>query len=323
MMTPASANVGEGERMPVTPEVQSILDLLAMVEMPIEQQTPELLRAGYAALSATESKAEMASVEDRTIPGPAGDLPVRVYVPTDAPGPRPALVYFHGGGWVIGDLDTHDGTCRAVAAASGVTVVSVDYRLAPEHPFPAAFDDCVAATRWVADNAAELDVDPGRLAVGGDSAGGNLAAAVALALRDGGPPLRFQLLVYPVTDGSLSRPSIDENGEGYFLTKDTMAWFWNHYMGDVDCTQEPLASVLHCADGALPGLPPALVITAEFDPLRDEGEAYAERLRAAGVPCEASRYDGVIHGFFSMGDAIPEGKAAIDEAGEALRRALA
>jgi acetyl esterase len=310
--------------MPVTPEVQTILDLLAMVEMPIEQQTPELLREGYAALSAAESKAEMASVLDRTIPGPGGDLPIRIYVPTDEPGPRPVLVYFHGGGWVIGDLDTHDGTCRALAAASGATIVSVDYRLAPEHPFPAAFDDCVAATRWVADNAAELGCDAGCLAVGGDSAGGNLAAAVALALQDGGPPLRFQLLVYPVTDGTLSRPSIDENAEGYFLTKDTMAWFWNHYVGEGgDRTGEPRASVLHCADSALPGLPPALVITAEFDPLRDEGEAYAERMRAAGVPVETSRYDGVIHGFFSMGDAIPEGKAAMDEAGEALRRALA
>jgi acetyl esterase/lipase len=310
--------------MPVTPAVQSILDLLAAVEVPIEQQTPEMLREGYAAMSAAGSKAEMASVTDRTIPGPAGDLAVRVYVPTAEAGPRPGLVYFHGGGWVIGDLETHDSTCRAVAAASGATIVAVDYRLAPENPFPAAYDDCVAATRWVADNAADLDIDAGRLAVGGDSAGGNLAAAVALAARDGGPALRFQLLVYPVTDGTLCRPSIDENAEGYFLTKATMAWFWDHYMGaGADRTREPRASVLHCAEDALPGLPPALVITAEFDPLRDEGEAYAERLRAAGVPVVASRYDGVIHGFFSMGDMIPEGKAAVDEAGEALRRALA
>ena len=310
--------------MPVTPEVQTILDLLAAVDdVPIEEMTPQAMREAYAMLNATGSKAEMASVTDRTVPGPGGDIPVRVYVPTAEPGPRPVLVYFHGGGWVIGDLETHDSTVRALASGSGATVVSVDYRLAPEHPFPAPLDDCLAAVRWVADHGAEIDVDPARLAVAGDSAGGNLAAAVALALRDTGPALRAQVLVYPVTDGTLGEPSMDENGDGYFLTKATMAWFWDHYMGDRDRATEPTASVLHAPDEALAGLPPALVITAEFDPLRDEGEAYASRLAAAGADVTTSRYDGMIHGFFSMGDFVPEGKAAIDEASEMLRAALA
>jgi acetyl esterase/lipase len=310
--------------MPVTPEVQTILDLLAAVDdVPIEEMTPQAMREAYAMLNATGSKAEMASVTDRTVPGPGGDIPVRVYVPTTEPGPRPVLVYFHGGGWVIGDLETHDSTVRALASGSGATVVSVDYRLAPEHPFPAPLDDCLAAVRWVADHGAEIDVDPARLAVAGDSAGGNLAAAVALALRDTGPALRAQVLVYPVTDGTLGEPSMDENGDGYFLTKATMAWFWDHYMGDRDRATEPTASVLHAPDEALAGLPPALVITAEFDPLRDEGEAYASRLAAAGADVTTSRYDGMIHGFFSMGDFVPEGKAAIDEASEMLRAALA
>ena len=309
--------------MPVTPEVRSILDFIeAAGETPREQLTPAELRESYAALSLVESKAEMASVAERVIPGPAGDIPVRVYVPTSDPGPRPVLVYFHGGGWVIGDLDTHDGTVRALAEGSGATVVSVDYRRAPEDPFPAAIDDCVAAVRWVADNAGELDVDAGRLAVGGDSAGGNLAAIAAIELRDSPVDVAFQLLIYPVTDGTMTRPSIDANAEGYFLTKDTMDWFWEQYVGPGDRTG-PRVSPMHVPDGALTGLPPALVITAEYDPLRDEGEAYGARLVGAGVEVTTSRYDGVIHGFCSMRDLVPEGKAAVDHACEALRRALA
>lgn len=311
--------------MPVTPEVQSILDFIAAAGTPPrEEMSVEEMRQSYSALSLVESRPEMASVTDRTIPGPGGDIPVRVYVPTTEPGPRPALVYFHGGGFVIGDLDTHDGTVRAVAEASGATVVSVDYRRAPEHRFPAAVDDCLAAVRWVAGNGAALDVDPARLAVGGDSAGGNLATVVAQQLAAaGGPSLRFQLLVYPVTDATMTHPSIDENAEGYFLTKDTMIWFLDHYLGEGDDPTDPRVSPLHALDEALAGLPPALVVTAEFDPLRDEGEAYGARLAAAGVETTVTRYDGVIHGFFSMRDVVPEGKAAIDQAGAALRSALA
>jgi acetyl esterase len=310
--------------MPVTTETQTILDFLAAAgETPADQLTPEDLRTAYATFSGLGTKAEMASVADHTVPVPGADIPVRVYVPTADPGPRPVTVYFHGGGWVIGDVETHDPTVRALAEASGTTVVSVGYRLAPEDPFPAAIDDCLAAVRWVVDNAADLDVDPGRLAVAGDSAGGNLAAVAAAELAAaGGPTPRFQLLVYPVTDGTMARPSVDENGDGYFLTKATMDWFWTQYVGAGDRTG-PRVSPMHLPDDALTGLPPALVITAEFDPLRDEGEAYAARLAAAGVEASSHRYDGVIHGFFSMRDMIPEGKAAIEEAGEALRTALA
>jgi acetyl esterase len=310
--------------MAVTPEVRTVLDALAALgSPPIEEQTPQQVREAYGQFSALGSRAEMASVTDRSCPGPAGDVPVRVYVPAAEPGPRPVLVYFHGGGWVIGDLETHDATVRALAAASGVTIVSVDYRLAPEHPFPAAIGDCMAAVRWVAEpsTAAELAIDPSRMAVGGDSAGGNLAAVVAQQLRDTGPPLRFQLLVYPATDMHFSHSSIDENADGYFLTKADMTWFRGHYCCDEDWS-DPRMSPLLATDEAVRGVAPALVITAEYDPLRDEGEAYVAKLQAAGVDAKASRYDAVIHGFFSMSDLVPEGKAAIDEAAEALRAAL-
>ena len=311
--------------MPVTAEVKTILDLLAAMEgPPLEDLTPDEMRANYAALGMAATKAEVASVEDRMVPGPAGDIPVRVYVPEGASAAEagPVLVYFHGGGWVIGDLETHDPTVRALAARSGITVVSVDYRLAPEHPFPAPLADCVAAVEWVVASASELSIDPARLAVGGDSAGGNLAAVVSARLRDTPAAPCFQLLVYPVTDGTLSHPSIDENADGYFLTKEMMVWFWQHYVGSGSRT-DPSVSPLHAPASALEGVCPALVITAEFDPLRDEGEAYAEHLSAAGVPVTSTRYDGVIHGFFQMGDMIPEGNQAIDEAAEALKRALA
>ncbi|MGH9230469.1 MAG: alpha/beta hydrolase fold domain-containing protein [Acidimicrobiales bacterium] len=310
--------------MAVTPQVRSLLDAMAALgSPPIEEQTPEQVRVAYNQFSALASKAEMASVTDRTFPGPGGDIPVRVYVPTAAPGPRPVLVFFHGGGWVIGDLESHDATVRALAAASGVTIVAVDYRLAPEHPFPAAVDDCLAAVRWVAEPsaAADLAIDPARMAVGGDSAGGNLAAVAAQQLRDTGPALRFQLLVYPAADMHLSHGSIDENADGYFLTRADMTWFRGHYCGAEDWN-DPRMSPLRAADEAVRGVAPALVITAEYDPLRDEGEAYAAKLQAAGVAAKASRYDSVIHGFFSMGDLVPEGKAAIDEAAAALRAAL-
>jgi acetyl esterase len=307
--------------MPVTPEVQTILDLINAAEVPRHELSPTVLREQYLLLNMAASKLDMASVRDLTFPGPAGDVPLRVYVPTSEPGPRPALVYFHGGGWVIGDIETHDATVRSLADASGVTCVSVGYRRAPEDPFPAAFDDCVAAVRWVVDNAADLDIDPSRVAVGGDSAGGNLAAAAAIELRDTPVDVRFQLLVYPVTDGSMDQPSLDENAEGYFLTKDTMAWFWDLYAADAPRT-DPRLSPMDATDDALRGVAPLLVITAEYDPLRDEGEAYAARLASLGVDATARRYDGMIHGFVSMGDVVPDGKIAVDEAADALRRAL-
>lgn len=313
--------------MAVKPEVRTILDAVESTAVPLDQQTPEGLRQAYGALSAFAGKEDVASVGDRVIPGPGGDVPIRVYLPTNVIGDdraAPVLVWFHGGGWVIGDLDTHDPLCRSLANAAGIAIISVDYRLAPEHPFPAGLDDALASVRWVAANAEELGVDSERLAVGGDSAGGNLAAIVCQELRDTGPAIRFQLLVYPALDARMGTPSIDQNAEGYFLTKEAMLWFSGHYLrGTSVDADDPRISPACAPDAAIAGLPAGLVITAEYDPLRDEGEAYAERLREAGVDMAATRYDGVIHGFLSMADMIPDGRTAIDEAASALRSALA
>jgi acetyl esterase len=222
----------------------------------------------------------------------------------------PIVTYFHGGGFVIGDIDTHDGPCRVLCAATGAVVVSVDYRLAPEHRFPAALDDCVAATAWAAEHARDLGADPTRLGVAGDSAGGNLAAAVAIAARTaGGPAIRAQALVYPVVDFSTVHPSVKENGEGYLLTAAAMAWFCAQYLGDHD-SADPMASPL-LAD--LADLPPAVVATAEFDPLRDEGRAYADALAGAGVAVHRLEFPGLIHGFMGLGSLSPGSARATDE----------
>ncbi len=306
--------------MPLDPQAKALLD--AMPPMP-DFSTLDLatIRAAMGQ-SPFDSGAlpPLASVEDRAIPGPAGPLRVRVYAP-EGSGPRPGLVFFHGGGFVLCSLDTHDGQCRSLAHASGCVVVSVDYRLAPEHRFPAAPEDCWAATKWVAEQAADFGIDPARLAVGGDSAGGNLAAVTALMARDrGGPALRFQLMIYPVTDCSFETGSYRDNAEGYFLTTGMMRWFWEQYLVDPAQADEPYASPLRARD--LAGLPPGLCITAEYDPLRDEGEAYAERLRKAGVEVATSRYAGVFHGFFGMGAMLDPAGRAVAEAGSALRAAL-
>jgi acetyl esterase len=247
---------------------------------------------------------------------------VRLYVPEGAATPSPALVYFHGGGWVIGSLETHENLCKALANRSGARVVAVDYRLAPEHGWPAAAEDCYAVSCHMAEHGAAHGIDGARLAVGGDSAGGNLAAVVALLARErGGPRLRHQVLIYPVTDHDFERPSYRENGSDYFLTTDAMRWFWDHYVPDRGQRNHWSAAPLRAEK--LAGLPPATVITAEYDPLRDEGEAYAERLREAGVPVTCSRYDGQIHGFVSMLDLLDAGRRAADQIGTALRAALA
>jgi acetyl esterase len=232
------------------------------------------------------------------------------------------LVWYHGGGWVLGTLDASDHTCRELANAASCIVVSVDYRLAPEHKFPASPDDCEAAYEWVLANAESLGGDPRRVAVGGDSAGGNLAAVVCIRARERNRPQPvFQLLVYPVTDFDFDRPSYAANAEGYMLTRDAMRWFWNLYVNDPQEMAHPHASPLRATD--LHGLAPALVITAEFDPLRDEGEAYAERLKEAGVPVRVARYDGMIHGFFGMFPVIDKGKQAVRESADALMAAFA
>ncbi len=260
-------------------------------------------------------------VEDRKLPESAGNVTVRIYTPLGN-GPFPILVYFHGGGFVTGGLNSLDAPCRALVNKIGCLVVSVDYRLAPEHPFPAAVDDAYAATRWGADHAEEIGGDATRLAVGGDSAGGTLAAVVALMARSRGTPkLLYQALLYPNTDASMSSASILENGQGYGLDKDTLVWFYNHYVPHDADRKNPHLSPLWAQD--LTGLPPALVITAEFDPLRDEGERYAARLKEAGVPVESTRYDGMIHGFFQMAGALDAGKKAIEQTAAALRMAFA
>lgn len=262
----------------------------------------------------------VASEVDRTIPGPGGDLRVRVYTP-DLPGALPVVVYFHGGGWVLYDLDTFNPICRDLANAAGAVVVAVAYRLAPEHPFPAAVDDAYATVRWVADHAARIGGDGSRVAVAGDSAGGNLSAVTALRCRDeGAPTLAFQLIINPVTDCDLDTDSYHEFADGLFLTRDQMRWYWDHYLPDPAARTHPWASPLRADD--LSGLPPAIVYTAENDPLRDEGEAFAARLVAAGVPTIARRVPGVIHGFMNLGNASEKGAAAVAEAAAALRHAF-
>jgi acetyl esterase len=308
--------------MPLDPGLKFVLDQLAanpgpqLHELPVAQA-----RAFFDQMQLPRPEVKVAEVNDRRIPGPCGEIPIRIYRPEGRP-PFPALVYFHGGGWVIGSIETHDASCRDLANRAGAVVVSVEYRLAPESRFPAAAEDCYAATQWVAANAAALGVDPKRIGVGGDSAGGNLAAVVALMARDRrGPALRHQLLIYPVTDADFSRPSYRENAEGYLLTTRAMEWFWGHYVPDVAQRAEPYAAPLRAPE--LAGLPPAFVITAEYDPLRDEGEAYARRLQHSGVPTVLKRYDGAIHGFFAMGLLAQVGRDAVDDAVAAVREALA
>jgi acetyl esterase/lipase len=310
--------------MPLDPQAQMLLEQMAAAGAPpLTAQSVADARKGVLAFAQLGGDPESVNhVEDRKLPGHDGLIPVRIYTPAGS-GPFPVLVYFHGGGWVLCDLDTHDPACRSLANAARCIVVSVDYRLAPEHKFPAAADDCYAATQWVMNNAPLINGDPGRVAVGGDSAGGNLAAAVALMARDRGAPApMFQLLVYPVTDYyKPGTPSHKENADGYFLTFDDMVWFWNHYLNSEADAANPYACPLRAA--SLLGLPPALVITAEFDPLRDEGEMYAARLRDSGVAAELVRYDGMIHGFFSMAGVLQQGLNAVAFAAGRLRLAFA
>lgn len=306
--------------MPLDPVARALLDQIAASSVPSLEVLPVAeARAVFEAMSRNRGdKLALARVEDRRIPGPAAEIPVRIYTP-EGQTPLPVLVFYHGGGWVIGSLESHDGLCRALARAVPAVVVSVDYRLAPEHPFPAGMEDSYAALCWVAENAAALGGDPERIAIGGDSAGGNLSAAVTLLSRDqGGPKIAHQLLIYPATDLRGDTVSARENGAGYFLTREIMAWFARHYTTSAQ-RQLPHASPLLAADHR--GLPPATVITAEFDPLRDEGEAYGERLRESGVPVESMRYDGMIHGFMTM-PIFRQAGEAIELAAAGLRRSF-
>ena len=307
--------------MPLNPQAKQVLDTMAELGLKLDGGDPVEVRALLSTFPRPEGEA-VGSVVDRTVPGPAGDIAVRIYTPASpsGAGTHAALVWYHGGGWVIGNLDGADYGCRMFANAADAVVVSVDYRLAPEARFPAAADDCYAATKWVAENAASIGVDPRRIAVGGDSAGGNLAAVVAqMAKAAGGPAIAFQLLVYPVTNHDYGTTSYKENAEGYLLSKESMVWFWDLYLRTPADGKDPKASPLQAKD--LSGLPPALVYTAEFDPLRDEGEAYAAALRAAGVKVEQIRYDGQIHGFYAN-PAIDDGRAALLHGAKAMQAAL-
>jgi acetyl esterase len=312
--------------MQLDPQAREVLDRVARADVPpYSRLGAPAARALYRETRGKLAAAppEVARVTELRAAGPAGDIPVRVYRPlgSSEDDRLPALVYFHGGGWTIGDLDTHDVPCREFANLARCAVVSVDYRLAPEHKFPAAFDDAVAATHWVHAHAAALGVDADRLAVGGDSAGGNLAAAVAIALRDTrGPRLAMQTLVYPATDMAADTPSHAAFAEGYMLTRDAVLWFKGNYLRGPEDERDWRASPLRADD--LAGLPPAYVITAGFDPLLDEGRAYADRLRAAGVKVTYECIAGMIHGFVTMGGAIAAAHHAIYRASQGLRQAF-
>jgi acetyl esterase len=307
--------------MPLDPQAQQVLEQIAALGLPPNHLvSPAQARINMKARPRPAGP-EVAHVQDHLIAGPGGEIPVRIYTPAGS-GPFPILVWFHGGGWVVGDLETADPTARHLTVGASCVVVSVDYRLAPETKFPGAADDCYAATVWAAQHAERINGDADRIAVGGDSAGGNLAAAVALMARDrGGPSLIFQLLVYPVMARDYNTESYRQNADGYGLTRDSMQWYWDHYLRNLAEASNPYAAPLAARD--FRGLPAALVITAEFDPLCDEGQAYAQRLQAAGVATNYSRYDGMIHGFFGMSAVLDKGKQAVAEASAALRQAFA
>ena len=307
------------------PQARALLDLIDQRAAPaVHEQTPLEARESYRARRFfTQPDAQpVAHVRELTADGPHGPIAMRLYRPTsETSGALPVLVYFHGGGWVIGDLDTHDALCRALANGSGCAVVSVDYRMGPEHRFPAAVDDCLAATYWVRRNAAALNVNPDKLAVGGDSAGGNLAAVIALAARNAGDlPVAYQLLIYPATVQRRVTRSGAVNGQGLLLTVDSMRYFHDHYIDDDRHDHDWRAAPLLCDD--LGRLPPALVLTAGFDPLRDEGIEYAHRLTQAGNRATLVSFERQIHGFITMGKVIDEAEEAIAMCAAALKRAL-
>ena len=307
--------------MPLDPQVIQVMEQVAALGFPAAHTVSPAEARANAKKRPRTSGPEVAKVEGRTIPGPDGDVAVRIYTP-EGDGPFPILAWYHGGGWVVGDLESADSSARNLCVGGRCVVVSVDYRLAPETKFPGPAEDCWAATTWAVDHASSINGDPTRLAVGGDSAGGNLAAAMSLMAADrGGPKIALQLLVYPVTDANCNTVSYGENAEGYSLTKTTMQWYWDQYLSGKEDVANAYAVPLKAK--SLAGQPPALVITAEFDPLRDEGEAYAERLQEAGVEATATRYDGMIHGFFGMGAVVDKGQQAVDEASAALRNAFA
>ena len=311
--------------MPLDPEIQALLTAMTSMNVPpLSQGTPDVARAGFRFMAVDMRRPEtvipVKETEDIRIPTSVGDLAARVYRP-EHDTPLPTVVFAHGGGFVIGDIETHDNQARAICCGADAVVVSIDYRLAPEAPWPAAVHDTYDALKWAADNIGALGGDPARLAVAGDSAGGNIGAVVAQLCRDNGPQLSAQLLIYPAVDfdPEASYQSRVDNAEGYFLTADDMKWFTDHYVGQTPDHNDPTMSPLK---GSLEGLAPAVVVTAEFDPLRDEGNAYAEALRAAGVDVDATCYPGMVHGFFDMGVMSKGAQAATDDAVARFRALL-
>lgn len=310
--------------MPLDPQVQAMRDQRAadptarpLYKMTLEEARTEDLRSVQAGGGAPQP---VAQVENTTIPGPGGTLPIRIYRPDTTEAKPPALAYFFGGGWTLGTMDTSDGVCRALTNKAGCVTVSVGYRLAPEHKFPAAVEDCQAALTWLAENADTLGIDKNRIAVGGDSAGGNLAAATTLVTRQAGPHLIHQLLIYPNTDYRSDTTSLTENTDEALFNAKSVDWYWRHYLTKPEDGDNPLASPLRAE--TLTGLPPATVITAEYDPLRDQAEQYADRLRAAGVEVELTRYPGQVHGFFTMSGVLDAAGHAVDYAAGRLKGAF-
>ena len=304
----------------LAPEIRAILEgMAAQGAPPLESlPVPQAREAAHGMAQLAGEPTPIAKVEDRRIPGPGKEIPIRIYTP-QGDGPFPGVVFLHGGGWVICDLETHDNVCRAIAKGAPAVVVAVDYRLAPEHRFPAGLDDSLEATRWVASNATALNIDPRRLAIAGDSAGGNMATVIAARARDAnGPAIALQVLVYPPTNlDGFDTASHREFAEDHFLTRPVMEWFMAHYFPAGADRKSPDASPKFNSD--LRALPPALVITAECDPLRDEAEEYAKRLQEAGVPVTLTRYDGMIHPFLNFLGATPSARKAVDQIAAAIR----
>ena len=307
--------------MPLDPQVQGLLNEFAAIGgPPIHELSVEDARAVSEEMKAMSGEPiEVGSVHDITIPVDGAEIGARVYSPP-GPGPHPVVMFFHGGGWVICSLDTHDNLAREICRDAEAVVVSVDYRMAPEHRYPTAAHDCFAATNWVADNAASLGADASRLAVCGNSAGGNLSAVVSQMARDGGgPTISYAALIYPAVDMTRKGGSLDENASGYFLETDGMYWFMNHYITETERSETMASPLLH-AD--LAGLPDCFIATCEYDPLRDEGEAYGDALRADGVHVESKRYDGLIHGAANMTGVLEGGRRLVADVAAHLRKAL-
>jgi acetyl esterase len=308
--------------MPLDPQAQTLLEKMRVSGIPPFHtlSVKDARQAIIALVDKTQNPVPVYQMEDRVIPGAAGPIPIRIYTPAGA-GPFPILVYLHGGGWVLGSIETHEPICRELTRAVGCIVVSVDYRLAPEHPFPIPLEDCYATVCWVARCSADINGDAQRIVVAGDNAGGNLAAAVALTARDRGtPPLAYQLLIYPALDYAFNTASYLEYGDGYVLTKDMMVWCWQHYLRDPTHGLYPQAAPLRAQN--MGGLPSTLLLTAECDPLRDEGKAYAERLQAAGSEVTYRCYAGMIHGFFGWTSMLDTAAQAMIETAATLRTAL-